>query len=64
MKASNHRHNLTDEARALLDEAGHADMPIQADGNCSYGNILKMEAAGASIFIAGSSSILFGQVRH
>ena len=44
-------------ARAMLDARGYAHIPIEADGNCSYENIPKMEAAGASIFVVGSSSV-------
>ena len=45
------------EARALLDNRGYANIPLEGDGNCSFENIPKMEAAGASIFVVGSSSV-------
>jgi ribulose-phosphate 3-epimerase len=44
-------------ARAMLDEHGFAHIPIEVDGNCSFENIPIMEAAGASIFVVGSSSV-------
>jgi ribulose-phosphate 3-epimerase len=44
-------------ARAMLDERGYRHMPIEVDGNCSLQNIPLMEAAGANIFVAGSSSL-------
>lgn len=43
-------------ARRMLDETGHEKMPIEVDGNCSLINIPKMEAAGANVFVVGSSS--------
>ncbi|HNW87594.1 MAG TPA: ribulose-phosphate 3-epimerase [Candidatus Limiplasma sp.] len=45
------------EARNLLDSRGYSDIPIEVDGNCSFENIPKMEQAGASIFVVGSSSV-------
>lgn len=44
-------------ARMRLTEWGRADLPIEVDGNCSYEHIPQMEAAGANLFVAGSSSI-------
>ena len=44
-------------ARRMLDEAGLAHVPIEVDGNCSFANIPRMEQAGASIFVVGSSSV-------
>lgn len=44
-------------ARRMLDEQGYTHIPIEVDGNCSFENIPKMEAAGASIFVVGSSSV-------
>jgi len=44
-------------ARAMLDGMGYAHMPIEVDGNCSVKNIPAMEAAGANIFVAGTSSV-------
>ena len=44
-------------ARRMLDERGYECIPIEVDGNCSFENIPKMEAAGASIFVVGSSSV-------
>ena len=45
------------QARTLLDTRGYEHIPIEVDGNCSFENIPKMEAAGASIFVVGSSSV-------
>lgn len=47
-------------ARAMLDALGYAHVPIEVDGNCSLENIAGMEAAGASVFVVGSSSV-FGK---
>lgn len=44
-------------ARKMLNERGYAHIPIEVDGNCSFENIPKMEQAGASIFVVGSSSV-------
>ncbi len=44
-------------ARRMLDDKGYESMPIEVDGNCSFENIPKMQAAGASIFVVGTSSI-------
>jgi len=44
-------------ARAMLDGLGYGDMPIEIDGNCSLQNIPLMEAAGANLFVTGTSSV-------
>lgn len=44
-------------ARAMLDALGYSHIPIEVDGNCSLSNIPLMEAAGASVFVVGSSSV-------
>ena len=43
--------------RAMLDEAGREDVLIEVDGNVSFENAAKMRAAGADIFVCGTSSI-------
>ncbi|MDY3928007.1 MAG: ribulose-phosphate 3-epimerase [Clostridia bacterium] len=43
--------------RKFLDENGQADVIIEVDGNCSYENVPKMYAAGADIFVVGTSSV-------
>ncbi len=43
--------------RKLLDERGYANIEIEVDGNVSFENAKKMRAAGADIFVAGTSSI-------
>lgn len=49
------------QARAFLDESGYPGIEIEVDGNVSFENAPKMRAAGANIFVAGSSSILSGK---
>jgi ribulose-phosphate 3-epimerase len=44
------------ETRAYLEQHG-LDIPIEVDGNVSFANIPGMVAAGASILVAGSSSL-------
>jgi len=44
-------------ARRMLDDHGYSSTPIEVDGNCSFENIPKMEKAGATIFVVGSSSV-------
>lgn len=44
-------------ARRWLTEKGHAGMLIEVDGNVSFENAVKMRAAGADIFVGGTSSI-------
>ena len=43
--------------RKMLAESGHADMPIEVDGNVSFENAVKMHDAGADIYVCGSSSL-------
>ena len=43
--------------RAFLDANGRADAEIQVDGNVNVENGIKMAAAGANIFVLGSSLI-------
>ncbi len=43
--------------RKMLDERGYASIEIEVDGNVSFENAKKMRAAGADIFVAGTSSI-------
>ena len=45
------------ECRRFLDERGRADCEIEVDGNVSFENAEKMRAAGANVYVAGSSSI-------
>ena len=44
-------------ARKFLDERGASHIEIEVDGNVSFENAVKMRAAGADIFVAGSSSV-------
>lgn len=43
--------------RAYLDEKSYPDIDIEVDGNVSFENAKKMKAAGANIFVGGSSSV-------
>lgn len=43
--------------RDFLDERGFENIEIEADGNVSFENAVKMKKAGASIFVAGTSSV-------
>lgn len=43
--------------RRYLDEKGYGHVEIECDGNVSFENAVKMRAAGANIFVAGTSSI-------
>ena len=44
--------------RALLDENGGKDLPIEVDGNVNYEKAPLMRKSGAEIFVVGTSSIL------
>jgi len=44
--------------KKMLNERGYGHVEIEADGNVSFENAAKMRAAGADIFVAGTSSIL------
>ena len=48
------------DCRRYLDERGRPDIRIEVDGNVSFGNAVKMRAAGADTFVAGSSSVFAG----
>lgn len=43
--------------RDFLDSRGKTDIEIEVDGNVSFENAVKMKAAGANIFVAGTSSV-------
>ncbi len=43
--------------RETLDRNGHRDTEIEADGNVSFENAVRMKDAGANIFVAGTSSV-------
>lgn len=49
--------NKIRKIRTMLDKAGKTDVSIEADGNVSFENALKMQSAGADIFVGGTSSI-------
>ena len=44
--------------RRMLDERGYAHLPIEVDGNVSPANLIKMQEAGANMFVIGSSGFL------
>lgn len=43
--------------RKMLDESGYPDVRIEVDGNVSFENAVKMRAAGADLFVAGTSAV-------
>ena len=43
--------------REYLDAKGYSNIDIEVDGNVSFENAKKMRAAGANIFVGGSSSV-------
>ena len=45
------------DLRNWLYEAGYAHIEIEVDGNVSFANAKRMRAAGANMFVAGSSSV-------
>lgn len=45
------------QVRNFLDEKGYPQVEIEVDGNVSFENAVKMKAAGADIFVAGTSSV-------
>ena len=49
-------------ARAFLDAHGKQDAVIEVDGNISPENAIRMKAAGANIFVLGTSSIFIGDM--
>ncbi|MDD3212507.1 MAG: ribulose-phosphate 3-epimerase [Eubacteriales bacterium] len=49
--------NKIRDVRRLLDDANRADAEIEVDGNVSFANARIMRAAGANIFVAGTSGI-------
>lgn len=48
------------DCRKYLDERGYSHVEIEVDGNVSFANAEKMYAAGANIYVAGSSSVFCG----
>ena len=56
-KLINHGLDKIQKVRRYLDENGYKQVRIQVDGNVSYENAKKMRAAGADIFVAGSSGL-------
>ena len=49
------------EARKMLDLAGKQMLEIAVDGNVSVENAQKMKAAGANIFVTGTSAVFRGR---
>ena len=48
------------DCRRYLDERGYGHVRIEVDGNVSFENAVKMRAAGADVFVAGTSSVFAG----
>lgn len=48
------------DCRKMLDERGYTRVDIEVDGNVSLENAKRMRAAGANIFVAGTSSVFKG----
>ena len=44
-------------ARAFLEDRGFCGLPIEVDGNVSFENAEKLRAAGAELFVAGTSAV-------
>lgn len=51
-------------AREFLDANGRADAELEVDGNVSLANAVRMKAAGANIFVAGTSGLFFGDMEE
>ncbi len=49
------------DCRRYLDERGYNQVEIEVDGNVSFVNAERMAAAGADIYVAGSSSVFCGE---
>ena len=49
-------------ARAFLDAHGKTDAIVEVDGNVSFENAVKMRAAGADLFVSGSSGVFYGDL--
>ena len=49
------------DCREYLDTRGYSHVEIEVDGNVSFVNAEKMYAAGANIYVAGSSSVFCGE---
>jgi len=45
------------DCRRILDARGYSAIAIEVDGNVSFENAQKMRAAGADLFVAGTSSV-------
>ena len=45
------------DLRAFLADCGYPNLEIEVDGNVSFENAVKMRAAGATMFVGGSSSV-------
>ena len=56
-KAVPHTIGKIARARAELIRLGRPELPVEVDGNVSFGNAKLMAEAGADIFVAGSSSV-------
>ena len=48
---------VQESVRRMLDENGYDNVRIEVDGNVSFENAVKMRAAGADLFVAGTSAV-------
>jgi len=48
------------DCRKYLDERGYNHVEIEVDGNVNFPNTVKLAAAGADIYVAGTSSVFMG----
>ena len=49
------------DIRSFVEENGYPDLELEVDGNVSFENAKRMRAAGATMFVGGSSSIFSPQ---
>ena len=52
------------EVRRYLDARGKLNVMIEVDGNVSVENAIRMRAAGADIFVLGTSSLFVGDIEE
>lgn len=50
------------DCRNYLNEKGYPEVEIEVDGNVSFENAEKMKAAGANIFVSGSSGVFTKEI--
>lgn len=50
--------------REFLDERGKTDLELEVDGNITFENAKKLRQVGATMFVAGSSSVFHGPIEQ